>query len=206
MSQSPWEIFFREKIKKIFIDKESVVDIGGGLRVSKDKGNCFDENRAWIKPLIEKVDYKILDLVSDYNPDIIGDIHNLPFNDNSQEAIVCIAVLEHIHNPIKACQEIYRVLKPGGYCLLYVPFLYPYHPSPGYYGDYWRFTRETINMLFEDFSLLEKITVRGPSETLINLSPFGKIKFIAKTAYFVDKLFLKDKFHGTSGYNVFLIK
>jgi len=59
------------------------------------------------------VDYKILDQVGDYCPDIVGDIHNLPFLDNSQEAIICIAVLEHVENPIKAMEEMYRTLKPG---------------------------------------------------------------------------------------------
>ena len=30
------------------------------------------------------VDYKIMDVVPDYNPDIVGDIHNMPFADNSR--------------------------------------------------------------------------------------------------------------------------
>ncbi len=88
----------------------------------------------------------------DYNPDIIGDIHNLPFADNSIEAIVCLAVLEHVENPFKACAEIHRVLKPGGFCLITLPFLYYYHAEKGYYKDYWRFTKDAVELLFQDFS------------------------------------------------------
>ena len=118
-----WDQFFKEKITKIFKDKNTVVDIGGGLRISQDKGNRYDKSREWLLPLLKNVDYKILDPISKYKPDIVGDIHNLPFDKNSQEAIICIAILEHVEDPIKACQELHRVLKPGGYCFVYVPFL-----------------------------------------------------------------------------------
>src|SRR4030042_3691166 len=117
-----WEKFFREKIKKIFLEKNTVIDIGGGLRISPEKGNRYDKNREWIRSYAEKVNYKILDPIPDYNPDIIGDIHNLPFADNSIEAIICLAVLEHVETPIKATAEIQGVLKPGGFCLINVPF------------------------------------------------------------------------------------
>ena len=135
-----WDKFSREKLLRIFQEKKSVIDIGGGLRVLKEKGNRYDTSREWIRPYLEKVDYKILDPVSDYGPDIVGDIHNLPFEDSSQEAILCIAVLEHVEDPFKAVFEMRRVLKPGGYLFVYAPFLYYYHAEKGYYKDFWRFT------------------------------------------------------------------
>ena len=129
---TPWDKFFHEKILKILQDKKSVIDIGGGLRVLKKKGNRYDPNQKWLCPYLEKIDYKILDPMPDYKPDIVGDIHNLPFDDNSQEAILCSAVLEHVENPFKAVEELHRVLKPGGYLFVYVPFLYYYHAERGY--------------------------------------------------------------------------
>ena len=92
-----------------------------------------------------------MDPVPDYNPDIIGDIHNLPLENESIDAIICIAVLEHIKNPFKAFEEMYRVLKKGGYCFIYVPFLYRYHAQNGYYGDFWRYTEDSIKHLSEKF-------------------------------------------------------
>lgn len=201
-----WEKFFREKIIHIFEENDTIIDIGGTLRVDKERGNRYDPNREWARPYIEKKKYLVLDPVPDYNPDIIGDIHDLQFEDNSQDAILCIAVLEHVENPIKACSEMYRVLKPGGMLFVYVPFLYPYHASPGYYGDYWRYPIDTINMLFKDFSKMEVDTVRGAFETWWYLSPFRSIPLSCQFMRMLDKLFKKEKTKQTSGYNVFLVK
>ena len=89
----PWEKFFQEKMIKIFTEKKSVLDIGGGLRTEMSKGNRLDVKNAWLEDYIKKVDYKILDKVSDYHPDIVGDVQNLSLPNESVEAVICIAVL-----------------------------------------------------------------------------------------------------------------
>ena len=43
-----------------------------------------------------------------------GNIYDLPFKDESFDAAFSHAVLEHLQEPIKALQELLRVLKPGG--------------------------------------------------------------------------------------------
>lgn len=201
-----WDIFFKEKLTRMFSEKKLIIDIGGGLRVLKEKNNRYDQRREWLRPYIEKVDYKIMDPVPDYHPDIVGDIHKMPFDDDSIDAIVCMAVLEHVENPILALKEMYRVLKPGGYCFIYVPFLFYYHAEKGYYKDYWRFTTDTLHMLGKPFSKIEIKSVRGAFGTWIHLSPFGRVGFIAKIAYWLDKLTGKIASKQVSGYNVFLIK
>ncbi len=206
MKKAPWDIFFEEKIRKIFTDKKSVLDIGGGLRVLREKNNRYDRSREWIRPYLENVDYKIMDPVPDYHPDVVGDIHALPFGDNSQEAIICIAVLEHVENPIKAMQEIYRVLKPGGYCFISVPFLFYYHAEKGYYKDYWRFTKDAVEILAKDFSHKEINAVRGATETWFKISPLGRFIIFNIIARIVDRLSGRDKSKQVSGYNVFLVK
>ena len=203
---TPWDLFFKEKISKIFSECSTIIDIGGGLRVLKDKGNRYDKNRDWILPYLKKVDYKVLDPVPDYNPDIVGDIHALPFDDNTQEAIVCMAVLEHVEDPVKAYKELYRVLKPGGYCFIYVPFLFYYHAEVGYYKDYWRFSEDAIRHLSRDFSSVEIQNVRGAFATWFHLSPLGAYAMVRYFASFLDKFFHKLKSKQTSGYNVFLVK
>jgi ubiquinone/menaquinone biosynthesis C-methylase UbiE len=133
MSSHTAEQFTREKLTKIFTEKKQVLDIGGGLRISKKQGNRFDPKRQWIADLATKVEYRIMDPVPDFQPDVVGDIHHMPFADNTLEAIVCESVLEHVEDPIRAAEELYRVLAPEGYCFVYVPFLYYYHPEKGYY-------------------------------------------------------------------------
>lgn len=49
------------------------------------------------------------------------DIHNLPFDDESFDCIVCTEVLEHVYSPYKALDEIHRILKPKGNFVLSVP-------------------------------------------------------------------------------------
>ena len=69
---------------------------------------------------LENLDYT----TTDYNSplaDVKADICDLPFEDNSFEVILCNHVLEHIQDDTKAMQELYRILKPGGWAILQIP-------------------------------------------------------------------------------------
>lgn len=54
--------------------------------------------------------------------DLKLDLTKLDLPDNSWDVILCSHVLEHIIEDRKAMSEIYRVLKPGGWALLQVPY------------------------------------------------------------------------------------
>ncbi|MEW6610009.1 MAG: class I SAM-dependent methyltransferase [Patescibacteria group bacterium] len=203
---TPWDAFFHHYVQKIFSEKRCVIDIGGGLRAVRGRGNRYEPSRAWLSSLIEKVNYKIMDPVPDYRPDLIGDIEYLPFQDNTQEAIICLAVLEHVQDPWKACREIRRVLIPGGFCLLYVPFLYYYHAEKGYYKDYWRFTQDALSLLLQDFTEVDIQNVRGAIETWLHLSPFGKCTPLRAFCRWCDKAYGKIASRQVSGYYVFCVK
>lgn len=53
------------------------------------------------------------------------DIHHMPFADRSFDAVLCNHVLEHVDNDLQAMTEIHRVLRPGGFAILQVPFFAP---------------------------------------------------------------------------------
>lgn len=53
------------------------------------------------------------------------DIHKMPFNENTFDAVLCNHVLEHVADDNLALREIKRVLKPGGWAILQVPFFSP---------------------------------------------------------------------------------
>ena len=198
--------FFTSRLRRILTEKKRIVDIGGGLRIVKGKGNRYDPARATGLPSLDGVEYLVLDPIPDYGADIVGDIHALPFQNNSRPAIVCESVLEHVEDPIRAVKEIYRVLEPGGYLYVYVPFLFYYHAEKAYYKDYWRFTKDAVEMLFKEFSHVEIQRARGPIETLVHLSPLGRVPGVRPVARFLERVFGKTTSNQVSGYSIFAIK
>jgi len=82
--------------------------------------------------------------VGDWDPnkvDIISDITDIPVEEESFDAIMCVEVLEHLPEPIKAIEEFSRVLKQGGRLILTTPFSSLTHFAPYYFSNgfskYW---------------------------------------------------------------------
>ena len=54
-----------------------------------------------------------------YSPAIdVGDMHRLPYADESFSAIICSWTLSYSSQPKVACAEMQRVLRPGGYLVV----------------------------------------------------------------------------------------
>lgn len=49
---------------------------------------------------------------------ILADAHNLPFRNKSFDLVICYETLEHLAYPLKALNEIRRVLKNGGSAII----------------------------------------------------------------------------------------
>ncbi|WP_426431234.1 class I SAM-dependent methyltransferase [Winogradskyella sp. HB-48] len=69
---------------------------------------------------LKNIDYTTTDLLSPI-ADVKADICNLPFEDDTYDVIFCNHVLEHIPDDTKAMQELYRVMKPGGFGIFQIP-------------------------------------------------------------------------------------
>ncbi|MDX2212389.1 MAG: glycosyltransferase [Oculatellaceae cyanobacterium bins.114] len=69
---------------------------------------------------LPNLDYITTDLM-DPSVDINFDITQIPYDDNSFDVIFCSHVLEHVPNDRAAMQELFRILKPGGWAFLQVP-------------------------------------------------------------------------------------
>ena len=91
------------KILYSFKDVKSVLEIGKGPGIFSDIVTKID------------IDIKTLDIDSNTNPDFIGSVLDLPFEDNSYDIGYACQVLEHIpfEDFEKAISEISRVSKVG---------------------------------------------------------------------------------------------
>ncbi len=68
----------------------------------------------------KNLDYITSDLESPI-ADVKADICDLPFKDDEFDVVFCNHVLEHIPDDKKAMQELYRVLKKGGFGIFQIP-------------------------------------------------------------------------------------
>lgn len=113
-----------------------------------------------------------IDVVYNEGVDIVGDVHNLPFEDDTFDVILCTEVLEHLMQPQRAIDEMRRVLKPKGKLILTTRFIFPLHEIP---HDYYRFTKYGLEYLLKDWSLLE---IRAETDTIGTISVlFQRIGF-----------------------------
>jgi SAM-dependent methyltransferase len=82
-------------------------------------------------------------------------IEELPigFPDHFGMAIM-VSVFEHVENPYKVSDAIFRILKPGGYLFNSTPFIFPYHPSP---EDNFRYSPKALERIHREsgFEYLE---------------------------------------------------
>jgi len=96
--------------------------------------------------------------------DMVGDGTNLPLLDQSVDTVTCNAVIEHVANPAGLVSEMSRVLKPGGFAQLMVPFVFPFHAYP---GDYQRYSRSGIQELTRAFEQVELCVLTGPTSAML---------------------------------------
>lgn len=194
-----YDKFFEEKLKLIAEKSQSILDVGGGRPFQKLVGRH--------KSLLEGKEYVTLDIDPGTNPTVVGDAHQMPFEDASFDAVLHVYVFEHLHSPQKAADEIYRVLKPGGYMLGVLPFIHPYHARKGGYRDYWRFSKDGIGVLFKNFKEIELFKIGRYFRAWIGFLPFlwRFRRFLEPIAYALDR-FINEKRNSTAGYIIFAKK
>jgi SAM-dependent methyltransferase len=165
---------------KIFQAGSIVVNVGcGGL------GGCG--YRLWLSPKIKNACVYHMDLDSGPTISLIGDAHDLPFRNSSVDCLIYQAVLEHVKDPQGVIREALRVLKPGGYIYMEVPFLQGFHADP---YDFQRYTLEGLRVLTNSFSEIDAGVSVGPFCALVwiirdGISACFKNRFLYLSARFI---------------------
>jgi ubiquinone/menaquinone biosynthesis C-methylase UbiE len=115
--------------------------------------------------LADATDIELVETDVSFGPrtQLICDAHDIPFQDGSFDGVVAQAVLEHVLDPYRCVEEIYRCLVPGGYVYVETPFMQQVH---GGKYDFTRFTYLGHRRLFRHFDQLDGGVVGGPALAL----------------------------------------
>jgi hypothetical protein len=114
-SANPYDPAARALIEDVTAQGGVVLDCGAGSRPMRTPGVIN------------------LEIVAYRSTDILSAGERLPFKDASFDAILSLAVLEHVRDPFACAREMLRVIKPGGKIMCSVPFLQPEHNFPGHF-------------------------------------------------------------------------
>ena len=90
--------------------------------------------------------------------DIVCDITSIPAKDSSFDAVMCTEVLEHVPDPVKALNELVRLVRPDGWLILTAPFcslthMAPYHFATGFSEYFYRNHLTRLGMEIVDLQL-----------------------------------------------------
>jgi ubiquinone/menaquinone biosynthesis C-methylase UbiE len=94
----------------------------------------------------------------------IADAHQIPLADQSIDAVLVQAVLEHVLDPAQVAAEIHRVLRPDGLVYAETPFLQQVHAGP---YDFTRYTSSGHRYLFRAFEEIAAGPVAGPGAQML---------------------------------------
>ena len=101
---------------------------------------------------------------------ICADAERLPFAGASLSGVLLRGVLEHVRRADVVRAEVARVLRPGGFFYVEVPFLQPFHESP---EDYRRFTLPGLRAFLADFP---------EAAAGVQIGPFSSLAWVTREA------------------------
>lgn len=133
------------------------------------------------------------------------DAHEITFADESFDSVLAIEVFEHLRRPAVAAAEIRRVLRPGGTCLLSIPFLFRVHGDP---FDFQRLTGSGLEELFRDFSRVSVVGFGRRSHVISDIVTTGSRALVPLRIvnHLLARLPAGPSHDSPSGYIVRLVK
>ena len=137
----------------IIPDNSVILIIGGSIQ-----GNGIEE-------IYSNESYEIIESDVSFGPftKIISDAHNIPFENGIFDCVIIQAVLEHVLNPQRCVNEIFRVLKSSGIVYAETPFMQQVHMKE---YDFTRFTHLGHRRLFRKFEEIKSGPCCGPGMAL----------------------------------------
>ena len=164
-----------KKLTEVMKDiRTPILDIGAGKKTRTYSTNNYP-------------DYVTLDINPATEPDIVADLTApLPKEMEARfETVLCNQVLEHVKDFRAFIKNMHLTLKPGGVCIVSVPFIYKVHYDP---VDYWRYTDQSLKELFKEF---DQVTIRpygGRLSASWLIIANGKLRILQKLNPLIERL------------------
>jgi ubiquinone/menaquinone biosynthesis C-methylase UbiE len=118
--------FFEREVSPYITKAGAWLDAGCGTgyfsRMLSDKGikvTGVDASSSMIEAAIKLARKSTNDSLLQF--EVVQTIERLPFDDQSFSGCICLSVLEYLHRPSNALDELARILKPGGILIISVP-------------------------------------------------------------------------------------
>ena len=112
-----------------------------------DVGGKKDNKRGAFRPPVDKVEgWEYVNIDESTHPDHLCPADEIPVADETFDMVLMTEVLEHCPDPNGVLREVCRVMKPGGFLFLTVPFIWPMHTVP---HDEYRYTPFALNRMLE---------------------------------------------------------
>jgi SAM-dependent methyltransferase len=144
---------FVAELERLIDLPEPVVEFGS-LQVEPEQSSD-------LRPIFAGKKFTGTDFRAGPGVDRIEDLRSLTYGEDELGTALCVDTLEHCEDPLAACRELHRVLRPGGVCAVTSVMWFPIH---GYPHDYWRFTPEGLRLMLSPF---EYVWVRGVGHPLM---------------------------------------
>lgn len=113
------KVVFLDLLKGISLKDKDFLEIGCGLGYFS-----LEALNRGAKVTVVDVGKNLVDITKNRvkkGKFIIASASRLPFKDNSYDIVLCTEVIEHVEDQKKAFNEMFRVLKKGGYLVITTP-------------------------------------------------------------------------------------
>jgi SAM-dependent methyltransferase len=164
---------------------------------------CGGGRKDWIES--RGYNYIGIDYYLDYGVNLLANGMNIPLKDNTISICTSISAMEHFPDPWFVCNELFRVLKPGGLYVGSTAFLQAFHERSYYHMTHLgvRHMLEKSGFAIEQIIPFEKsgfsflagslFVIKQPGSFLAD-SGFNVIMFLRKMgAKFISRFYTKDK-------------
>ena len=158
---------FEERIHQLPSSGLRVLDVGGRLQP--------------YRPLLGERVQTYLAIDPDVTPlvNAAAVAESLPFRDGQFDLVICTQVMEYFPEPVRAVDEMWRVLRKGGYAFVSAPsVLVRDHEK-----EYWRFLPAGLAYLFQRFENVEVIAEGNSASGMVRsmnvfLTSFFRPRFL----------------------------